>query len=155
VHTIPSRWSRLGKCDSDVGEMKMMRLTVTVLALLLVFTAGCRKDDVPITQVKVWDKNFQVIRTITNATTLASLKQVWEDRSPVSVRPKFTHKVDVATSDGSVRWLYDPDGYARGLGIKASVPIYQVREPDKLREILIPQQPDGAVTHESAPSVAP
>jgi len=139
----------------DVGEMKMMKSTLPIVILLLVFAAGCRKDDVPITQVKVWDENFRVIATITNSATLASLKQIWEDRDPVSQRPKFTHKVDVATSEGSVRWLYHPDGYATVLGIKASIPIYRVREPEKLKGILIPQQPDGAVTQESAPSAAP
>lgn len=129
----------------------MMKLTLAVLSLLLVFATGCRKDDVPITQVKVWDENFQVIATITKSATLASLKQIWEDRDPVSQRPKFTHKVDVATSDGSVRWLYHPDGYATILSIKASTPIYRVHEPEKLKGILIPQQPPAGDVLKAAP----
>ena len=129
-----------GPLNRDVGDKKMKRTIFSLLTLLLIFTAGCRKNDVPVTQVIVWDENFQPINTITNSTTLTLLKQIWEDRITISERPVFTHKVDVATSEGSIRWLYHPNGYAMVLSIKASTPIYQVREPEKLNEILIPQQ---------------
>jgi hypothetical protein len=118
-----------------------MKATPVILMLLLIGTAGCRKDELPVTQVKVWDADFNVICTITNSVTLATLEEIWQDRTEVSHRPKFTHKVDIATSEGSVRWLYHPDGYATVLGIKVSIPIYRVREPERLKEMLIPQQP--------------
>ena len=117
-----------------------MRTIFGILTLLLILTVGCRKTNIPVTQVKVWDENFQLITTITNASTLTSLKQIWEDRNTISERPEFTHKVDVATSEGSIRWLYHTNGYAMVLSIKADTPIYQVREPEKLNKILIPQQ---------------
>jgi len=129
--------------------MKMNKLTLIFFTLLLVSTAGCSKDDLPVTQVKVWDADFSVICTITNSVTIATLQEIWEDRTQVSERPKFTHKVDITTSEGSVRWLYHPDGYATVLGIKSSIPVYRVSEPEKLKEILVSQQEsDLSVGHE-------
>ena len=117
-----------------------MKKIALLLLIVLLFTAGCWKNNDQITQVKVWDTDFQVILTIDDSTTLASLKSIWEDRTSftMSRRPKFTHKVDVATTEGSTRWLYHPDGYVTVLS-KTGTPIYRIAQPDRLREILIPQ----------------
>ena len=123
-----------------VGKVKLMKTTIGVLTLLLVFTTSCRKGDVTITQIKVWDENFQVVTTVTDAETLASIAKIWEDKTTVDESPIFSHKIDVATPEGSTRWLYHPDGYARILSVKANTPTCRVREPEKLNGIIIPQQ---------------
>jgi hypothetical protein len=118
-----------------------MKLIYVVLLAFFIFLAGCPKDNVSITQVKVWDMKFRVIRNIDDSRTIGEFKRIWEDRAEVSQseRPSFTHKVDIATTQGSTRWLYDPNGYATVLS-KAKMPIYRFTNPKRLNEILIPQQ---------------
>lgn len=118
-----------------------MKFISVILLTLSIFMAGCPKDNVDIIQVRVWDMEFRVIRNIDDPRTLGELKNIWEDRvkAPQSVRPSFTHKVDIATTQGSTRWLYDPSGYATVLS-KAKVPIYRFANPMRLAEILIPRQ---------------
>lgn len=117
-----------------------------ILALLFLtvplFLAGCRNSDDQITRIKVWDADFQVILTIDDSTTLESFKSIWEDRTSFTLpeRPNFTHKVDVITTEGSTRWLYHPDGYVTILSTNAGTPIYRIAQPDRLRDMLIPQQ---------------
>ena len=120
--------------------MRIMKITALLLLTVPLFLAGCRNNDDQITQVKVWDADFQVIRTINDSTTLGSFKSIWEDRTSftMSERPDFTHKVDIATTEGSTRWLYHPDGYITVLSTNAGTPIYRIAQPDRLREILIP-----------------
>ena len=120
--------------------MRIMKIIALLLLTVPLFLAGCRNNDDQITQVKVWDADFQVIRTINDSTTLGSFKSIWEDRTSftMSERPDFTHKVDIATTEGSTRWLYHPDGYITVLSTNAGTPIYRIAQPDRLREILIP-----------------
>ncbi len=117
-----------------------MKITALLFLIVPLFLAGCRNSDAQIIQVKVWDADFQVIQTIDDSITLASLKSIWEDRTSFTMpeRPNFTHKVDIATADGSTRWLYHPDGYVTVLSTSAGTPIYRIAQPDRLREILIP-----------------
>lgn len=120
---------------SDVGEREKMRSMFIILFGTLVLMTGCRKEE--LTQIKVWDQDFQVINTITNSTDLISISTLWQDRTTTTEKPNFTHKVDVATSENSVRWLYDPSGYAAVLN-KKKMPIYKLNDSDKLKKILIP-----------------
>jgi len=47
VHTIPSRWSRLGKCDSNVMSEKMkINIYILLLLLLLSSCVHSRKDPI-------------------------------------------------------------------------------------------------------------
>jgi len=117
-----------------------MKFVSVVLLTFFISTAGCLEDNANILQVKVWDKDFRVIRTINDPGTLGELKKIWEERLeiPQSEKPSFTHKVDIATTKGSTRWLYDPNGYATILS-KSKVPIYRFTNPKKLNEILIPK----------------
>lgn len=120
--------------------MKIMKITALLLLTVPLFLAGCRNSDDQIIQVKVWDENFQIIQTIDDSAALSSLKSIWEDRTSFTMpdRPNFTHKVDIATAEGSTRWLYHPDGYVTVLSTNAGTPIYRIAQPDRLREILIP-----------------
>jgi hypothetical protein len=129
-----------------------MKFISVVLLTFLIFVAGCPKDNVDIIQVKVWDMEFRVIRKIDDPRTLGELKKIWEDRvkAPQSVRLSFTHKVDIAKTRGSTRWLYDPNGYATVL-TKAKVPIYRFANPMRLAEILIPQQGAPADANKQRP----
>lgn len=122
-----------------------MKSTVFALLTISLFLFGCQKDNIHMSQVKVWNEDFQVIRSIDDSGTLGELKMIWEDRTEVSPseRPSFTHKVDIATAQGSTRWLYDPNGYATVLS-KAKMPIYHFTNPEKLNKILIPQQDSPA-----------
>ena len=63
---------------------EIMKSTVFLLLGLLVFAVGCHKDDIEIIQVKVWDKDFQVIHTIDDATGISAFRKLWEDRISVS-----------------------------------------------------------------------
>lgn len=117
-----------------------MKISALLMITVPLFLAGCRKNEDQITQVKVWDADFQVIQTIDDSITLESFKNIWEDRASftMSERPDFTHKVDIATAEGSTRWLYHPDGYITVLSTSSSTPIYRIAQPDRLREMLIP-----------------
>lgn len=119
-----------------------MKITALLLLTVPLFLAGCRNNDDQITQVKVWDADFQVIQTIDDSATLGSFKSIWENRTSFTMpeRPDFTHKVDVTTAEGSTRWLYHPDGYVTVLSTNAGTPIYRIDQPDRLKEILIPRQ---------------
>ena len=120
---------------------RIMKITALLLFIVPLFLAGCRNNDDQITQVKVWDEDFQVIQTIDDSTALESFKSIWENRSSftMSQRSDFTYKVDVITTEGSTRWLYHPDGYVTVLSTNAGTPIYRIAQPDRLREMLIPQ----------------
>lgn len=114
----------------------MKSIIIPFLSLLL-FATGCRKDDLEITQVKVWDKDFQVINTITNSSDISTLKNIWKDKATTSTRPTFTHKIDISTPEGSVRWLYNPEGFVTILDVWRST-VYRFNKSEELKEILIP-----------------
>ncbi len=56
MHTIPSRWTRLGKCDSNVGDGETMKLTIGLLIFICVTAvtvhlAATKKIDTPLAGV--------------------------------------------------------------------------------------------------------
>lgn len=123
-----------------------MKKLFSVVLILCAITTGCR-DQAQVTHVKVLDPDFKPITEITNSAVLAELNQIWMERSIVEPSPvhKFTHKVDILTSEEGTRWLYDPSGYATILS-KVRLPIYEFKDPDKLKNILIPNPSTNSIS---------
>ncbi len=122
-----------------------MKSKLLYLLTISLFMASCRINSAGLTEVTIWDTDFQVVRTIDDTAALAEFNDVWEDRIVVSLaeRPQFSHKVDVVTGEGSTRWLYHPGGYATVLS-KTEMSVFQFRTPKRLQDMLIP--PPGTTT---------
>ena len=127
----------------EAGETKYYGEKMKIIVLILMFgitlLTGCDKQNVNISEIKVWDKNFNVIQTINQAETINEIKTIWmaKEKAELKRKPDFIYKIDIVSDGKSTRWLYDPSGYATILS-KTTMPIYKIEESDKFNEIIIP-----------------
>ena len=116
-----------------------MRTIVLIFMIGMTLLVGCDNHAINISEIKVWDKDFNVIRTINQPEVINEIKTIWMAKKKVELpkRPDFLYKIDIVSEGRSTRWLYDPSGYATVLS-KAKVPIYQIEEANKFNKIIIP-----------------
>jgi hypothetical protein len=116
--------------------MKKIALLFMIGITLLV---GCDDHAINISEIKVRDKNFNVIQTIYQPEVINEIKTIWMAKKKVEPqkRPDFIYMIDILSEGRSTRWLYDPSGYATVL-TKVKVPIYKIEEVNKFNKIIIP-----------------
>ncbi|RLC56380.1 MAG: hypothetical protein DRH89_05790 [Candidatus Cloacimonadota bacterium] len=114
--------------------------TITILFILgMTLLVGCDKQIANISEIKVWDKDFNVIQIINQAEMIDEVETIWMAKEKVKLKkkPNFIYKIDIVSDGKFTRWLYDLSGYATILS-KAKMPIYQIEETDKFNKIIIP-----------------
>ncbi len=119
--------------------MKTSVLMFIIGMTLLVGLVGCDKQTTNISEIKVWDKNFNIIQIINQSEKINELKTIWMEKEKIKVkkRPNFIYKIDIVSEGRSTRWLYDPSGYATVLS-KGKTPIYRIKKADRFNRIIIP-----------------
>ncbi|MCK4423361.1 MAG: hypothetical protein KAV18_04745 [Candidatus Omnitrophica bacterium] len=116
-----------------------MKKTALLFMIGIALFFGCDNQNINISEIKVWDKNFNVIKIINQPEMINEVTIVWITKEKVKLkkRPDFIYKIDIVSDGKSTRWLYDPSGYATVLS-KAKMPIYKIEKTDKFNEIIIP-----------------
>jgi hypothetical protein len=82
---------------------------------------GCAVQQ-PISQVIVRDRDFGVVKTLSQDGELASFESVWQSKKGSSLlqTPNWTYKLDIHRGSDSQRWLYDPTGWTSLLAVKGA-----------------------------------
>ena len=106
----------------------MLRFIIGVLLLPATSLAG------EISSVTIRDKNFAVIKVLSDETSMPSFNGYWNKKAKMTddVPMKPLYMIDIPPGH---RWLYDPAGYVRVLS-KAKVPIYQISSPGDFNKLL-------------------
>jgi hypothetical protein len=116
-----------------------MKITMLVFIFGITLFTGCDDQDISISEIKIRDKNFNIILTINQTEMINKIKTIWMTKKEIKLkeRPDFTYKIDIESDGKSTRWLYCPSGYATILS-KTNVPIYQINESDIFNKIINP-----------------
>ncbi len=96
-----------------------------------VLGAACAsRDTVPVTAIRVLNEDFETVVKVEDPAVLAEFSELWGEkekrrREELLVEPAFQYKLDIRRQDQdqdkdqepdqdqeSLRWLYDPAGYA-------------------------------------------
>jgi hypothetical protein len=90
-----------------------------------------------IERVMVRDSDFRPIRTIAGGPDLATFSELWAARvqQGATDKPRLDYKIDIQSNGRTVRWLYDPAGFALVLSI-GKTPIYRLPSPAAFNELL-------------------
>jgi hypothetical protein len=100
-----------------------------------------------IVRVSVRDHNFQLVKVITSDGDLASFRKMWStlvEADPGLCRQAASgvhYKLDIQWASHGSRWLYDPAGFVRVLGIWRAIwvaPLYRMPTPGEFNRILMP-----------------
>lgn len=131
--------------------MKKIILLISIGIILLI---GCDKRIANISEIKVLDKEFNVIRIINQPEIISEANAIWMAKEKVELtkRPNFIYKIDIISDGRSTRWLYDSSGYTTILS-KVQNPIYQIEEADKFNKIIIPYDFYESLNHSNVDSL--
>jgi hypothetical protein len=108
-------------------------------------TAIFRVPPARLVKVTVWDARFKVIETIIADAELAAFGEIWSQKieQPKETMTAYRYYLDLRHLRGSkystTRWLYDPSGLAKVLGIPffgIRIPIYRIPSPDRFNQLL-------------------
>ena len=104
--------------------------------MTLVFQA--HPKELKILEIKVRNKDFEVIRVIQELEVLEEAEKVWQKLKPIDTLPNtnWTHKLDVTSESIGGRWLYNKEGYLAKLN-KQLKPMYKVSDVSKFNEIYL------------------
>lgn len=112
------------------------------LWLCTVTTVGCSARQ-PITQVTVRDREFAIVKTVTQARDLTPFARAWENKEEVDPPPEqaWEYKIDIRRGDEGQRWLYDPTGWISPLAVKGRT-FYRIEEVSAFNAALgVPNKP--------------
>jgi len=129
----------------------MRTLPIATLCLTIFTAIGCAGQQ-PISQVIVRDRDFGVVKTLSQDGELAAFVSVWQSKKAAALiqTPSWTYKLDIRRGNDSQRWLYDPTGWTSLLAVK-SAELYRIEHVSSFNAALgipnIPLEPtpkDGA-----------
>src|ERR1700752_5343621 len=117
--------------------VKIGRVKIGFLAVPLVLL-GCKKGFGTLSEVKIWS-NQQFVRTIDDPRTLEALRQAFNSRTLAagSADLAWTYRIDIATANDSISWIYDPRGFVQVLAHHRTK-VYRFKRPETVRAMLLP-----------------
>lgn len=125
-------------------EEEMKKIILTALTMILASGVGAAAGDA--SRVKVWDKNFQVIKVIDDQISLLQFEKAWKEKKKMKnpPHPRWLYKIDIAGKGYGDRWLYDLNGLVQVLS-KAKTPIYIIPNAESFNKLIgahnLPQEP--------------
>lgn len=112
---------------------KMKSLTILLLILLFPYYAAAE-----ITEVKILDNNFNVIKVLSDKSDLDEFKAHWKDKESNLTQRKllFKYKLDISSDKKKPdRWLYGKSGLTTILS-KSVTTQYQIQSVDSFNQLL-------------------
>jgi len=121
------------------------------LWLCTIATVGCSARQ-PISEVTVRDRDFAIVRTLTQEGELTPFVRAWEHKEEADPPSKQTweYKIDIRGGGDGQRWLYDPTGWVAPLTVKRST-CYRIADASTFNAALgIPNKPVDPTPNDGA-----
>ena len=121
--------------DVIIKFMKSIKTIIITLAFILV--SSCGVDGNPkISHVVVKNDSQGIILDSKDSTLLNDFTKVFYDKDEhPEGGPAFMYLIDITTTEGTVRWQYNPNGNIRNFELPDS-PIYRINDIVKFNRLL-------------------
>ncbi len=125
--------------NKSIYSSEIRLIVILVLILEILIAIGCGEQVVDISKVRIWDRNFRLVRIINRPEDIEKLETVWTKKEEIKTNKtfNFTYKIDIVSNGRSTRWLYDPSGYVILLSKKKS-PAYRIVEFNEFNKLVVP-----------------
>ena len=113
----------------------MKIVTYIIFLFLLPFTVAAAEG---ISEIKIRNNDFKVIKTINAPAELAEANNEWKQLIPIKSLPNtnWTHKIDISSRTIGGRWLYNKEGYVAKLN-KRLKPMFKVKNVESFSKVYL------------------
>ena len=104
-----------------------MKKTLYIVGIIIItLFCGCLNSK-EITNIKILDKNFNVLLELKDKKDINIFKSYWEERNKINKLSHYNwdYKFDIQIEEESLRWLYCSDGFCALLN-KQLQPSYEI-----------------------------
>ena len=113
----------------------MKIVTYIIFLFSFPYTMAVAED---ISDIKIRNSDFKVIKTINSPTELAEANNEWKQLIQIESLPNtnWTHKIDITSNTIGGRWLYNKEGYVAKLN-KRLKPMFKVKNVESFNKVYL------------------
>ncbi|MFC1884937.1 hypothetical protein ACFL2O_09205 [Thermodesulfobacteriota bacterium] len=113
---------------------------IFLILFFIFFLSACFEENKKVTSVRVFNSNHELIIEFDSDSDLRKIEEIWKSMKEVKTDIKRTDlpfKIIMLTTNGSIHWDYNSDGYCMLLS-KAKVPVYQIEKYKEFNQMINP-----------------
>jgi len=85
-----------------------MKTIILLFIFGIILLGSCTKQSNNISEIKILDKEFNIIKIINQTDIINEIKIIWMTKKEIELekKPDFIYKIDIVSNNKSTRWLY-------------------------------------------------